>query len=48
MRPGLHAVSLGSPNATASKAQIFALSGKHLHIEDNAMADEVRLQTNKD
>ena len=48
MRPGLHAVSLGSPNATASKAQIFALSGKHLRMEDNEIADEVRLQTSKD
>ena len=48
MRPGLHTVSLGSSNATASKAQIFALSGKHLHIEYDTMADEVGLQTSKD
>ena len=29
MRPGLHAVSLGSPIGTASKEQIFALTGHY-------------------
>ena len=28
MRPGLHAVSLGSPTATASKGQVSALSSR--------------------
>ena len=48
MRPGLYASSLGSQNETASKAQVVAPIGRHLHIKNNAIADEVRLQTSKD